>query len=162
MTISYNTRLEIIEQLKSRLQQYIDDNNREWIAFNLNIDKMEFQNAIWLVIAIQRMFDIYFHLDAFKHTLLDRPNWQDWGGRWSRRTAFMRHLKIVLEELDVKYTMPIQPIILPKKPPFSPSPRLQQMGGIEREMLGNAGWFQGSTRLTQAPSRGLRPGDSSF
>ena len=44
---------------------------------------------------------------------LDRPNWQDWGGRWTRRTAFMRHLKTVLEELDIRYTKPVQPVVLP-------------------------------------------------
>jgi len=149
LTISYNTPLEIIEQLKSRLQQYIDDNNRDWMGFNLNIDKIEFQNAIWLVIAVQH-----------------RPNWQDWGGRWGRRTAFMRYLKTVLEDLDVKYTMPIQPVLLPNKPPFSSSPRLQSMrheNGMEsKETLGNAGSFQGSSELTLAPSRGLRPGNSKF
>jgi hypothetical protein len=59
LTISYNTPLGIIEQLKTRLQQYINENNRDFVAFNLNIDKMEFQNAIWLVIAIQRMFTIH-------------------------------------------------------------------------------------------------------
>lgn len=44
---------------------------------------------------------------------LDRSNWQDWGGRWARRNAFMRHLKTVLEELDLRYTLPIQPVLLP-------------------------------------------------
>ena len=52
---------------------------------------------------------------------LDRPNWQDWGGRWTRRTQFMRHLKTVLEELEVAYSMPIQPVILPKYSPFNTS-----------------------------------------
>ena len=44
---------------------------------------------------------------------VDRPNWQDWGGRWARRNAFMRHLKTVLEELDLRYMLPIQPVLLP-------------------------------------------------
>jgi hypothetical protein len=74
----------------------------------------------------------------------------------------MRHLKIVLEDLDVKYTMPIQPILLPNKPVFNSSPRLQGSDVERREMLGNAGSFQGSTQLNRAPSRSLRPGDSTF
>jgi len=52
---------------------------------------------------------VYF----FFFFLPDRPNWQDWGGRWARRTTFMRHLKTILEDLDVQYTMPIQPVLLP-------------------------------------------------
>jgi hypothetical protein len=59
LTISYYTPLEIIEQLRSRLEKYIDDNNRDWVSFNLNIDKIEFQNAIWLIIAIQRAVEIF-------------------------------------------------------------------------------------------------------
>ena len=50
--------------------------------------------------------------------LLDRRNWQDWGGRWGRRNAFMKWFKGVLEELDIKYTAPVQPILLPKGNPF--------------------------------------------
>lgn len=44
---------------------------------------------------------------------VDRSNWQDWGARWARRNVFMRHLKTVLEELDLRYTLPIQPVLLP-------------------------------------------------
>jgi len=101
--ISYNTPLEIVEQLKQRIQAYVAQNNREWSGCGVNIDKMEFQNAIHLTIAVEH-----------------RPNWQDWGGRWGRRTAFMRHLKTILEELDLKYTMPVQPVLMPSaRPPSS-------------------------------------------
>lgn len=54
---------------------------------------MDFQNDISLIIAIEH-----------------RNNFQNWGGRWGRRTKFMRHLKTVLEELDVGYRMPLQPV----------------------------------------------------
>ena len=78
----------------------------------------------------------------------------------------MRHLKTVLEDLDIKYTMPIQPILLPNIPPFNSSPSLQPPlpgSGMESgETLGNTGTFQGSVHLAQALSRGLRPGDSTF
>ncbi|KAF9247339.1 Mechanosensitive ion channel-domain-containing protein [Melanogaster broomeanus] len=96
ITVSYTTSLEIVEQLKQRIQAYVTANNREWSSSAVNIDKMEYQNAIHLIIAVEH-----------------RPNWQDWGGRWARRTAFMRHLKSILEDLDMKYTLPIQPVLLP-------------------------------------------------
>lgn len=74
----------------------------------------------------------------------------------------MRHLKTVLEELDVTYTMPLQPVMLP-----SSSTTFQRMrqtgGGMEsREALGNARSFLGSPELYRAPTPGLWPGDSSF
>lgn len=56
LMVSYNTPLDVLEELKNRLRLYITENNREWAGFDFNIDKMEFQNAIWLIIAIQRKF----------------------------------------------------------------------------------------------------------
>lgn len=54
ITISYNTSLEIVEQLKQRIQAYVAANNREWSGCGVNIDKMEYQNAIHLTISVER------------------------------------------------------------------------------------------------------------
>ena len=55
----------------------------------------------WIVsIGSERSFNPHLFISI----LIDRPNGQDWGGGWTRRTAFMRHLKTVLEELDIRYT----------------------------------------------------------
>ncbi|KAK0203131.1 Mechanosensitive ion channel-domain-containing protein [Desarmillaria ectypa] len=99
LIVSYNTPLETIEALRAKLKAYVNTNSRDWSGFDLNIDKMVNQNAIHLIVAMEH-----------------RPNWQDWGGRWARRTAFMRNLKTILEELDVGYTMPLQPVLLPNGP----------------------------------------------
>jgi len=55
----------------------------------------------------------------------------------------MRHLKVVLEELDIQYSMPLQPVLLPLAS-AEPSPRGLQPppSRITREALGNAGFFQ--------------------
>ncbi|KAG6903175.1 hypothetical protein C0995_002718 [Termitomyces sp. Mi166 len=133
LTISYNTPLETIEQIKTRINAYVTANNREWSGCGLNIDKMEYQNAITLVVAMEH-----------------RPNWQDWGGRWARRNLFMRNLKQILEDLDVEYTMPVQPVLTPQ--PLRPS-------GYDMEAMGNAGTFQ---RGDLGAGRSLREGVSSF
>ncbi|SJL03324.1 uncharacterized protein ARMOST_06677 [Armillaria ostoyae] len=99
LMVSYNTPLETIEALKAKLKAYVNTNSRDWSGFDLNIDKMVNQNAIHLIVAMEH-----------------RPNWQDWGGRWARRTAFMRNLKTILEELDVGYSTPLQPVLLPNGP----------------------------------------------
>jgi len=142
LMISYNTPLEIIEQLRSRINTYVTANNREWSGCALNIDKMEYQNAIHLIVAMEH-----------------RSNWQDWGGRWARRTAFMRNLKTVLEDLDVRYTMPVQPVVLPQSsmpnPPWMQAPPQT----ASREALGNAGSFQSSEHL-RAPGRSFRTTDT--
>lgn len=97
LMVSYDTPLDVIETLRSRLQGYVEQNNREWSNVAVHIDKMEYQNAIHLKISMEH-----------------RRSWQDWGGRWDRRNLFMRNLKSILEELDVKYTMPVQPVLLPR------------------------------------------------
>ncbi|KAL7280810.1 hypothetical protein ACG7TL_005754 [Trametes sanguinea] len=160
LMVAYDTPLETIEQLRLRLQAYVNANNREWSGVLLNIDKMEYQNAIHLVIAMEH-----------------RPNWQDWGGRWVRRTAFMRHLKQVLEELDLRYSEPIQPVLLPRgvgigaaqlqSPRLGapPSPRSPRSPGRSRQgtrdTLGNAGYLDVDP-LGRSPSRSLRPGPDKF
>ncbi|KAI6047439.1 Mechanosensitive ion channel-domain-containing protein [Pisolithus marmoratus] len=52
--ISYGTPLDIVEQLKQRIQAYVANNSREWSNCGVNIDKMEYQNAIHLTIGIER------------------------------------------------------------------------------------------------------------
>ncbi|KAG5717960.1 hypothetical protein E4T56_gene1683 [Termitomyces sp. T112] len=133
LTISYNTPLETIEQIKTRINAYVNTNNREWSGCGLNIDKMEYQNAITLVVAMEH-----------------RPNWQDWGGRWTRRNLFMRNLKQILEDLDVEYTMPVQPVLTSQ--PF-------RSNGHDVEAMGNAGTFQQSDF---GAGKSLREGVSSF
>ncbi|KAK0440944.1 Mechanosensitive ion channel-domain-containing protein [Desarmillaria tabescens] len=95
LMVSYNTPLETIEALKAKLKAFVNTNSRDWSGFDLNIDKMVNQNAIHLIVAMERTTG---------------------EGRWARRTAFMRNLKTILEELDVGYAMPLQPVLLPKGP----------------------------------------------
>lgn len=54
MEIAYNTPLSVVEQLRTRISQYMNENNREWNNSSVWIEKMEFQNAIHLTIALER------------------------------------------------------------------------------------------------------------
>lgn len=56
LMVSYNTPLELIEELRARINTYVVENNREWSGCGLNIDKMEYQNAIYLVVAMERAY----------------------------------------------------------------------------------------------------------
>ncbi|KAJ6474595.1 Mechanosensitive ion channel-domain-containing protein [Mycena vitilis] len=127
LMVSYTTPLEVLEELRVRINAYVSANNREWSNCALNIDKMEYQNAIHLIVAMEH-----------------RANWQDWGGRWGRRTAFMRNLKTILEDLDLRYSLPVQPILLPQGMPPA-------FGGPPSSDTGNAGSFLSSEgRMPQA------------
>lgn len=95
---------------------------------------------------------------------VDRRNWQDWSGRWARRTQFMRQLKMILEELDIGYTMPVQPVLLPSSGPPPTSIPQSPVGSYQGSMnadLGNAGGFQAGD-MSRAPGRSFQSGVSSF
>ena len=62
LMISYDTSLDIIERLKSRLQAYATENSREWSNVSLNIDKMDYQNAIYLTIAMEREYQTSIYI----------------------------------------------------------------------------------------------------
>ncbi|KDQ19570.1 hypothetical protein BOTBODRAFT_126457 [Botryobasidium botryosum FD-172 SS1] len=136
LMIAYDTPLEVIEQLRSRLRAYMAENNREWgtPGCEVNIDKMEFQNAIHLNVAIEH-----------------RANWQDWGGRWNRRTAFMRHMKTVLEDLEIGYSLPLQPIAFH---PHSVPPPWATANNPSINPFGNAGSFSGGESIRGTPPQG--------
>ncbi|KAF8323535.1 uncharacterized protein EI90DRAFT_3076953 [Cantharellus anzutake] len=93
LMVAYDTPLQQLETFKLGLRTYMAENSREWGGCEVYIDKMEFQNEITLIIAIEH-----------------RANWQNWGARWDRRTKFMRRMKALLEELDIGYCMPLQPV----------------------------------------------------
>jgi len=54
LVVSYDTSMEVIERFKAKIATYMNNNSREWSNFALWIDKMEYQNAIHLVVAIER------------------------------------------------------------------------------------------------------------
>ncbi|KAI0343189.1 hypothetical protein BDW22DRAFT_1484037 [Trametopsis cervina] len=167
LMVAYDTPLKDIETLRRRLEEYVQEesNRRQWSNVVVNIDKMEFQNAIHLVVAMEH-----------------KPNWQDWGGRWTRRNQFMRYLKTVLEELDMHYSMPMQPVLVPHPPggglgsPYPRSPRLgnprfadssasgEGLGihlDASRDSLGNAGSMRAGDN-GRSPIRSLQPGPDRF
>jgi len=74
----------------------------------------------------------------------------------------MRHLKTSLEELEINYTMPIQPILLPTSghPPLMSQLRSSSSSALSAGQnldLGNAGDFH-PTPLDVAPGRAYHSG----
>ena len=138
LAIAYDTSLSVVEQLRSRISEYIVGNSREWNNSAIWIDKVEFQNVIHLSIALEREWERSLPRSRLLKVpvLSDRHNWQDWGGRWARGNASMKWFRGVLQELDLKYTAPIQPILLQKGNPFldagSPQTRSSPFRGFFR------------------------------
>lgn len=54
--VSYDTPMEVIEQLRIKIVDYVASNSREWSGCGLNIDKMEYQNAIYLSVGMEREY----------------------------------------------------------------------------------------------------------
>ena len=76
----------------------------------------------------------------------------------------MRYLKTVLEELEIRYLEPIQPLLLPNMPHSFHSQASLNLGARRPSdsSLGNAGSFQGSEFMRRAPGANLRAGESTF
>lgn len=60
--MSYDTPMSVIEAIKARVNSYITANSREWSGCSVNIDKMEYQNAIHLIVAVERT--LYYHMSV--------------------------------------------------------------------------------------------------
>jgi hypothetical protein len=54
--VSYDTPLDVIDTIRARVDQYVQQNSREWSGSNLNIDKMEYQNVIHIIIGMEREY----------------------------------------------------------------------------------------------------------
>ena len=75
--VAYNTPLEVIEEIKTRLAQYVSENSREWVSSNVLIDKMEFQNALHLIIVMERELSVRYissRLETQPRSLSARPS----------------------------------------------------------------------------------------
>lgn len=62
----------------------------------------------------------------------------------------MRNLKTLLEELNVQYTLPVQPVIMQQETLDGMNPNFLQSGNLQ----GNAGGFRGSPSYGM-PTRGF-------
>lgn len=60
--ISYTTPLEIIEQLKTKIGEYVSANSREWSGFALNIEKM----GASLLVVLRQIVELIFFLQNSK------------------------------------------------------------------------------------------------
>ena len=76
-----------------------------------------------------------------------RPNWQDWGGRWGFRIAFMCDFKTVLEDLATRSPSSHSSYLARRRP-------RRRNTNESDETLGNAGFFE-ATELGRDPSRGF-------
>ncbi|KAG9317446.1 hypothetical protein JVU11DRAFT_1646 [Chiua virens] len=128
VTISYNTSLEIVEQLRQRVHNFVNTNHREWSGCGVNIDKMEYQNALHLTIAVERKcIPVVYASRWYAHIAISFQIVQTGkigAGAGLAGTSLCVTFKTILEELDLKYTLPIQPVLLPSGTGISTSSRI--------------------------------------
>ena len=116
--ISFDTPLEVMSDLRQRMRDYVNENNREWGGgLDMNINQIQNQNMIEIGMSSQDWQCMQHPLTASVIcpsvvAMQHKGNWQDWGGRWNRRTKLMRHMKTVLDDLGVSYKLPLQPVQL--------------------------------------------------
>ncbi|POW05915.1 hypothetical protein PSHT_10600 [Puccinia striiformis] len=79
--VSFDTPLEILHEFRTRLRQFVSDH-----PVNGKED--------WMLAV------------AMEH----KSNWQDWGARWDRRTLLMKEMKRIMDQLNMTYKLPLQPV----------------------------------------------------
>ncbi|RUS16522.1 Mechanosensitive ion channel-domain-containing protein [Endogone sp. FLAS-F59071] len=94
--IDYNTPSQKIDSLREKLSDWCNKNSTDFTpgVLALNIFEIESTNKIHCVIWVEH-----------------RSNWQDMMARYARRTKFYYGLKEALDELDIRYVLPAQPIV---------------------------------------------------
>lgn len=92
--VSFDTPLDILHEFRTRLRQFVTDHPRDWKGgLDVNIEFMQNQNLIQLAVAMEH-----------------KGNWQDWGARWDRRTSLMKEMKRIMDQLNMTYRLPPQPV----------------------------------------------------
>lgn len=166
-----DTSLDALSELRSRMRAWVNENPREWAGgMDMNINKMTNQvRSPTHSLTLSADNPCYIRQNsleiivAFAH----KQNWQDWGGRWNRRTKLMRQMKLVLDDLGVTYKLPLQPVQLQVRGGPSPFGTKQRRGSndtagtadngfkmsidprfLSPEALGNAGGRTGTSLET--------------
>jgi len=92
--VSFDTPLDILHEFRTLLRQFVADHPRDWKGgLDVNIEFMQNQNLIQLAVAMEH-----------------KGNWQDWGARWDRRTSLMKEMKRIMDQLNMTYKLPLQPV----------------------------------------------------
>ncbi|RUS25150.1 hypothetical protein BC938DRAFT_472561, partial [Jimgerdemannia flammicorona] len=94
--IDYNTPAHKIHSLREKISDWCNKHSNDFTpgVLALNIFQIESTNKIHCSIWVEH-----------------RTNWQDMMARYARRTNFYYALKEALDELDIRYVLPAQPIV---------------------------------------------------
>jgi hypothetical protein len=91
--VSFSTPEAKLTLLETRMQSFVETNNRDYVSADMSIKEVESSNKV------KGSFWLQY-----------KGNFQD-GGRYVRRkTAFIRALKVAMNDLKMEYMLPAQPI----------------------------------------------------
>ncbi|KAJ2809471.1 hypothetical protein H4R20_000091 [Coemansia guatemalensis] len=101
ISFSFDTPTDKIYALRDRMNAYVDDNPRDFIApIGFNIDLLENCNRIQVSVGINY-----------------KNNWQDVGKHFDCKTRFTFALREAIRDLGLKYSLPLQPVSMVPPPP---------------------------------------------
>ncbi|KAJ2845768.1 hypothetical protein J3B02_004589, partial [Coemansia erecta] len=99
--IDFNTPSEKIYALRDRMNEYVDENPRDFSGpIGFNVDLLENTNRIQISVGINY-----------------KNNWQDGGKHCSIKTAFAFALRHAIKDLGLRYALPLQPVAMVQSPP---------------------------------------------
>jgi hypothetical protein len=93
--IHFSTPAEKIYRLRESMLAWYNEKPRSFTHNTMCMNIMSLENM--------NKFTCIFYIEHC-------ASWQDMGFRWSNRNAFMMQLKATLEDLQIGYSLPTQPI----------------------------------------------------
>ncbi|KAJ1817209.1 hypothetical protein LPJ56_002124 [Coemansia sp. RSA 2599] len=118
--IDFNTPSEKIYALRDRMNEYVDENPRDFSGpIGFNVDLLENTNRIQISVGLNY-----------------KNNWQDGGTHYRIKTAFAFALRHAIKDLGLRYALPLQPVTMVSSPPGYDELNAPEPGGNGDGLLG--------------------------
>jgi hypothetical protein len=95
LQVGWSTSLDQLDQLEKKMNNWLQKDEKRMFAPSTAVVLQNFNYMRYIEITIG---------------MLHRENWQDWGERWNRRTAFHSALLHYCKELGITFVNSAQPV----------------------------------------------------
>lgn len=95
LQVGWNTSLEQLDELEKKMNNWLQKDEKRMFAPSTAVVLQNFNYMRYIEITIG---------------MLHRENWQDWGERWNRRTAFHAALLHYCKEVGITFVNSLQPV----------------------------------------------------
>lgn len=133
LQVGWRTPLKKLDELEKCMKEWLATEENRWYEPDtaVTLQKIDYQRCLEFTMGIGHNGYVYCSfLSANIHNHVAR-NWQDWGLRNTRKTAFIAAAQFYCRQLGITYEESSQPVLLTD----ARAPSLARTGGEEYELL---------------------------